>query len=67
MKRFEHEVLEFETRSPKQKAKMKETLREWGFAGFEIVGVTQQHDAAPVTVYLKREVLDDNGTVENAA
>ena len=67
MKRFEHEVLVFDTRTPKQMAHMKETLREWGLAGFEIVSVTQQHGSSPLTAFLKREIASDDTANDEAA
>ncbi|WP_308917194.1 hypothetical protein [Jannaschia sp. LMIT008] len=67
MKRFEHEVLVFEMRTTKQVGKMRDTLRDWGQAGFEIVGVTQFAEDSPLTVFLKREVHADEKAVENAA
>jgi hypothetical protein len=67
MKRFEHEVLVFEMRTDKQATRMKETLREWGLAGFEIVSVTQFAETSPLTVFLKRELPEGVSAKEEAA
>ncbi len=60
MKRFEHEVLTFETSTKKGIEKMQEKLHEWGQAGFEIVGVAPiTVGGSVVTVFLKREVAQN--------
>ena len=46
---------------------MKETLREWGLAGFEIVSVTQFAETSPLTVFLKRELPEGVSAKEEAA
>ena len=57
MKRFEHEVLTFTVDKPKDFAKMQETLREWGYAGFEIISVVPSDiHSKSMTVFFKREV-----------
>jgi len=54
---FEHEVLNFGTRTKKDRAAMKASLTEWGAAGYEAVSVVPASlDGSVVNVFLKREV-----------
>jgi|TARA_R100000501_G_C2623038_1_gene116200 hypothetical protein len=67
MKRFEHEVLTFAVSKPQDFEKMRDTLQEWGDAGYEVVSALQQTTAgATFTVFLKRETVG-SGKAEDAA
>ena len=57
MKQFEHEILTFGTTTKKDYEKMRQSLSEWGEAGFEVVSVVPTAiDGSEVTIFLKREI-----------
>jgi hypothetical protein len=66
MKKFEHEVLDFDLTKKDQHAVMAKALAEWGAAGFEVVSVVPHGQlGGRVTIFLKHELPD--GTKSEAA
>lgn len=68
MKRFEHEVLTFDTNSRKGCDAMQKALKEWGVAGYELVSVTPDLTVPQgVMLFFKREITSDVSVGDEAA
>lgn len=68
MKRFENEVLTFDTSTLKDIEPMSETLRTLGNKGWEVVSVVPRDvGSGEFIVFLKREITDDGLGREKAA
>ena len=67
MKRFEHEVLAFDTNGRKGRDAMQKALKDWGAAGYELVSVTPDRTVPQgVMLFFKREIADEQ-LAEDAA
>jgi len=65
---FEHEVLSFGTGTKKEHAAMRTALKEWGEAGYEVVSVVPVTiGGSVVNIFLKRQVVSDDGETNVAA
>lgn len=65
---FEHEIFTFGTRSKKDVAEMRATIKEWGDVGYEVVSVVPASiDGSTVCVFLKRKVVIEDQDEGKAA
>lgn len=68
MKTFEHEVLNFNTSNRKGQEAMKEALRKWGTAGYELISATpDMSQPQGYTLFLKREIKGGGKPVTEGA
>lgn len=68
MKRFENEVLIFDTGSTRNPKAMARTLGELGQSGWEVVSVVARDICSEeLMVFLKREISEAEGQMEKVA